>query len=94
VVKDKIAGRIQEIAKTPLESSARRLALMLPISWGADCSTYVQRAFKFIDMIHTSITISDWSLVDCHEYIVDLEMGVTRAVAALEVASPDSTDRQ
>ncbi len=94
MVKDKIAGRIQEIAKTPLESSARRLALMLPISWGADCSTYVQRAFKFIDMIHTSITISDWSLVDCHEYIVDLEMGVTRAVAALEVASPDSTDRQ
>jgi regulation of enolase protein 1 (concanavalin A-like superfamily) len=41
-------------------------------------------------MIHTSITVSDWSLVDCHEYIMDLEMGVTRAVAALEVASPDS----
>jgi hypothetical protein len=28
-------------------------------------------------------------LVDCQQYIADLEMSVTKAVAALEVADPD-----
>jgi hypothetical protein len=36
VVRDEITGRIQEIAKTPLETLAQRLAHMAPISWGAE----------------------------------------------------------
>jgi hypothetical protein len=67
----------------------RRLTHMTPISWGAECSMYMQWAYKVIDMIQLAVTATDWSLVDCQEYIVDLEMSVTKAVAALEVASPD-----
>jgi hypothetical protein len=65
VVRDKITGRIQEIAKTPLESSGQRLTRMTPISWGAECSTYVQWAYEVIDMIHPAVTAMDWSIVDC-----------------------------
>jgi hypothetical protein len=90
VVKDKIARRIQEIAKTPLESSLRRMTQMVPMSWGADCSTNVQWAYEIIDMIHSAVTTEDWSLVDCQEYLVDSEMSVMKAVAALEVASQAS----
>jgi hypothetical protein len=36
-------------------------------------------------MIHSAVTVADWSLVDCPEYLVDLEMSMTEAVAALEV---------
>ncbi len=46
----------------------------------------MQWAYENIDMIHSAVTIEDWSLVDCQEYLVDLEMSVTKAVAALEVA--------
>jgi hypothetical protein len=87
-VRDEIASRIQTKAKTPLESSGRRLAHMMPISWGAECSAYIQWAYEIIDMIHSAVTIADWSLVDCQEYIVELEMSVTKAVDALEVAGP------
>jgi hypothetical protein len=40
-------------------------------------------------MIHSAVYPADWSLVDCQEYIVDLEMSLAKAVAALEVAGPD-----
>ena len=86
VVKNEIEGRVQEIAKTPLESFSRRMMQMLPVSWGAECSTYVQWAYEIIDMIHSAVTIEDWSLIDCQEYLMDLEMSVTKAVAVLEVA--------
>jgi hypothetical protein len=46
----------------------------------------VQWAYEIIDMIHPAVTMEDWSLVDCQEYLVDLEMSVAKAVAALEVA--------
>ncbi len=61
---------------------------MIPVSWGAECSTYVQWAYKVIDMIHSAVTTEEWSLIDCQEYLVELEMSVTKAVAALEVAGP------
>jgi hypothetical protein len=61
---------------------------MVPLSWGAECSAYVQWACEIIDMIHSAVTVADWSLVDCQEYLVDLEMSMTKAVAALEVGGP------
>jgi hypothetical protein len=63
---------------------------MVPVSWGAECSTYVQWPYEIIDMIHSAVTTEDWSLVDCQEYLVDSEMSVMKAVAALEVASQAS----
>jgi hypothetical protein len=45
--------------------------------------------YKIIYKIHPAISLSDWSLFDCHKYIVDFETCVTKAVAALEVAGLD-----
>jgi hypothetical protein len=89
VVKGEIDGRIQEIARTPTESSTQKLAHMMPISWGAECGAYIQWVYEVIDMIYSAISPVNWSLVDCQEYIVDLEMSVTKAVAELEVAAQD-----
>jgi hypothetical protein len=61
---------------------------MVPVSWESECSAQVQWAYELIDMIHPAITTEDWTLMDCQEYLVDLEMSVVGAVAALEVAGP------
>ena len=45
--------------------------------------------YKIIYKIHPAISLSDWSLFDCHKYIVDFETCVTKAVAALKMAGPD-----
>jgi hypothetical protein len=58
VVEDEIAGRMQEISKTPLVSSARRLAYMMPISWGAECSAYVKLAYCTYTVLYAaSLTV-------------------------------------
>jgi hypothetical protein len=46
------------------------MAQVVPVSWGAKCSAYVQWAYEIIDMIHSAVTTEDWSLVDCQEYLV------------------------
>jgi len=65
------------------------LAHIMPISCAAECGVYIQWGYKIIYKIHPAISLSDWSLFDCHKYIVDFETCVTKAVAALEVAGLD-----
>ena len=39
-------------------------------------------------MMHPAVTTEDWSLMDCQEYFVDLEMSLARVATALEVSAP------
>ncbi len=41
-----------------------------------------------IEMMHPAVTTEDWSLMDCQEYFVDLEMSLTGVATALEVSAP------
>jgi hypothetical protein len=36
----------------------------------------MQEAYEVIDTIHAEVTPMEWRLVDCQEYLVDLEMSV------------------
>jgi hypothetical protein len=38
----------------------------MPISWAAKSGIFIQWAYEIIDMIHSAVSPSDWSLVDCH----------------------------
>ena len=44
---------------------------------------FLQGAYEIINMINAKIAVKNWPLLDCQEYILDLEMNVSRAVAAL-----------
>jgi hypothetical protein len=61
---------------------------MVPVLWGSECSAHVQWAYELIDMIHPTITTEDWTLLDCQEYLVHLEMSLTRAVTTLGTGAP------
>jgi hypothetical protein len=87
-VRNEIASMINEIEKMPLDSATQRRLQMEPILWGSECTAHVQWAYELIDMIHPTITTEDWTLLDCQEYLVDLEMSLTRAVTTLWVAGP------
>jgi hypothetical protein len=39
-------------------------------------------------MMHPAVTTEDWSLMDCQEYFVDLEMSLAGVATALEVSAP------
>ncbi len=41
-----------------------------------------------VEMIHPAVTTEDWSLMDCQEYFVDLEMSLAGVATALEVSVP------
>jgi hypothetical protein len=41
-----------------------------------------------IEMMHPAVTTEDWSLMDCQEYFVDLEMSLAGVATALEVSAP------
>jgi hypothetical protein len=50
---------------------------------------YLQRAYGIIAMMFDEVSNEDRPLLDCQEYIVDLEMSVSWAVEALVVAWPN-----
>jgi hypothetical protein len=87
-VKSEVAGRVSEIMKAPLEFAAKRRMQMSPTSWAAECSAHVAWAKGLIEMMHPVVTTEDWSLMDCQEYFVDLEMSLTGVATALEVSAP------
>ncbi len=61
---------------------------MAPTSWEAECSAHVAWAKMLVEMIHPAVTTEDWSLMDCQEYFVDLEMSLAGVATALEVSAP------
>ncbi len=87
-VKSEVANRVSEITKVPLEFATKRRMQMSPTSWAAECSARVTWAKGLIEMMHPAVTTEDWSLMDCQEYFVDLEMSLARVATALEVSAP------
>jgi hypothetical protein len=87
-VKSEVANRVSEITKVPLEFATKRRMQMSPTSWAAECSAHVTWAKGLIEMMHPAVTTEDWSLMDCQEYFVDLEMSLAGVATALEVSAP------
>jgi hypothetical protein len=87
-VKSEVASRVSEITKVPLEFAAKRRMQMLSTSWAAECSAHKTWAKGLIKMMHPALTTEDWSLMDCQEYFVDLEMSLAGVATALEVSAP------
>jgi hypothetical protein len=87
-VKSEVASRVGEMTKAPLEFAAKRRMQMAPTSWEAECSAHVAWAEMLIEMMHPAVTTEDWSLMDCQEYFVDLEMSLAGVATALEVSAP------
>ncbi len=87
-VKSKVANRVSEITKVLLEFATKRRMQMSPTSWAAECSAHVAWAKGLIEMMHPAVTTENWSLMDCQEYFVDLEMSLTGVATALEVFAP------
>jgi hypothetical protein len=87
-VKSEVANRMSKIMKVPLEFATKRRMQMSPTSWAAECSAHVTWAKGLIEMMHPAVTTEDWSLMDCQEYFVDLEMSLAGVATALEVSAP------
>ena len=87
-VKSEVASRVSEMTKAPLEFAVKRRMQMSPTSWAAECSAHVAWAKGLIEMMHPAVTTEDWSLMDCQEYFVDLEMSLAGVATALEVSAP------
>ena len=77
-----------EMTKAPLEFAAKRRMQMAPTSWEAECNAHVAWAEMLVEMMHPEVTTEDWSLMDCQEYFVDLEMSLVGVATALEVSAP------
>ncbi len=87
-VRSEVASRVSEMTKAPLEFAVKRRMQMAPTSWEAECSDHVAWAKMLIEMMHPAVTKEDWSMMDCQEYFVDLEMSLARVATALEVSAP------
>jgi hypothetical protein len=53
------------------------------MSWGAECGVFMQGASENINMINAKVMVENCPILDCQEYIVDLETNVSRAVTTL-----------
>ncbi len=87
-VKSEVAIRVSEMTKAPLEFAVKRRMQMSPTSWAAECNAHDAWAKGLIEMMHPAVTTEDWSLMDCQEYFVDLEMSLAGVATALEVSAP------
>jgi hypothetical protein len=87
-VKSEVASRVSEMTKAPLEFAVKRRMQMAPNSWEAECSAQVAWAKMLVGMIHPAVTTEDWTLMDCQEYFVVLEMSLAGVATALEVSAP------
>jgi hypothetical protein len=79
---------VSEMTKAPLEFAVKRRMQMAPTSWEAECSAHVAWAKMLVEMMHPAVTTEGWSLMDCQEYFVDLEMSLAGVATALEVSAP------
>jgi hypothetical protein len=65
----------------------------------SECGVYLQGVYEIIDltcMQIAEVTIEDWPLLDCQEYIMDLEISAAKvmAMAALEQIKCGKTERR
>ncbi len=79
---------MNEITKLPLEFATKRRMQMSPTSWAAECCAHVLWVKGLFEIMHPVVTTEDWSLMDCQEYFVDLEISLTGVTTALEVSAP------
>ena len=75
-VRSEVASRVGEMTKAPLEFAAKRRMQMAPTSWETECNAHIAWAEMLVEMMHPEVTTEDWSLMDCQEYFVDLEMSL------------------
>jgi hypothetical protein len=83
-VKSEVASPVSEMTKAPLEFAVKRRMQMSPTLWAAECSAHDPWAKMLIEMMHPAVTTEDWSLMDCQEYFVDLEMSLVGVATALK----------
>jgi hypothetical protein len=76
-------GNTEGDSKIHFEKLNQWQALNTPVSWGAECGVFMQVACETINMINAKVMVENWPLLDSQEYILDLEMNVSRAVVIL-----------
>ena len=84
-VKEEVIGRLDSIAREPMRQGANLVAAQVPQSWQDRCNDLKAKATSVIDQITYHITIRDWTLKDCQEYLVELEAKVNGAVMAMRL---------
>jgi hypothetical protein len=87
-VGSEIMSRMNEIAKLPIESEARRKVQIALTTLAPECSAHVQWAHELIDFLPFGDNNRRLDLMDCQEYLVDLETSLTGFATALEVSGP------
>jgi len=81
--------RLQAMVREPLQRVGDLIMSSISYTWREQAVRRVSQAEGVIGQITPAITTGDWSLQDCHEYLVALEMVTNGALMAFRLTAND-----
>ncbi len=93
-IKEEMVDRLQWMVQVALQKGGDLIMNSIPYSWRERCAQRVLKARGIIDLITPAVTINDWSLQDCQDYLVELEMATSGAIMALRWTGNDINSSQ
>ncbi len=88
-VREEMLDRLPAMVREPLQRGGDLIMSSTPFTWREQAVRRVSQAEGVIGQITPAITTGDWSLQDCHEYLVELEMVTSGALMALRLTAND-----
>ena len=84
-VRDEVIHRLGAMARDAQRQGANLIATQVPQSWKDRCDILKAKAEAVITQATPHLTVRDWSLQDCQDYLVELEAKVNGAIMAMRL---------
>jgi hypothetical protein len=81
--------RLQSMVRVPLQRGGDLIMSSIPNGWREQCARRVRKAYDVISLVTPVVTTRNWSLQNCQEYLVELEMVMSGAMMALRLTVND-----
>jgi hypothetical protein len=93
-IEEEMMDRLQSMVQVPLQKGGDVIMSSIPYSWREQCARRVRKADSVISSVTPAVTTREWSLQNCQDYLVELEMVTSGAIMALRLTVNDINSGQ
>ncbi len=86
---EEMLDRLQSLVPDPLQKGGDLIMSSIPYTWREQASRRIRQAEGVISSVMPAVTTKDWTLQNCQDYLVELEMVTSGAMMALRLTAND-----
>jgi hypothetical protein len=88
-IMEEMLDRLQSLVQDPLQKGGDLIMSSIPYTWREQAARRVRQAEGVISAVSPAVTTEDWTLQNCQDYLVELEMVTSGAMMALRLTAND-----